>query len=585
MKNLLFFFLVLVTCISVSYRTNAETKQPLTQAQCKQLIEERGYDALGAFDTIYHPNILRAVYIKNGKFGMIDQFGKEITPPIYSAIPSLNTDLRDYSTAKHDILIVVTDAYGLIDLNGNIVVEPQYIHISHQLESVPEVDGDERNHLSVINGYKVLQKVVGFEAAISYGESVYYDARGKVIEPDAGSSNSKPRQQLEIVEDDYDEIHEYISDVRKPEMLPNYGREWTSRRGNIVGYKNDTIKKCGVMNVVTGDTVIPFEYDAVYINYRKQIGLTIWDSISNNKIVKKRHGLADQTGKMIIEPIYESVLPFNDLIQVVKDEKMALFSQDGKQLSKFIYGPKMGSGNGDFIVLQKGENWGLVNMEGKELTRFVYQNFYFPNSHDLPFSAIIPSKDGKKAIWDYEMNRYTPFHYGAIMAECNIKKGDSRPFLEGGTYHANRPNRFFVVGMPTGELDWRKQPILKFGIMDTNYKEIVPCTYDRILNGYYDILIVQNERKYACLNWRTNELVTEWIDNQPEEKNGKYLLFKKEGKFGMINHAGEVVVPFKHPYRFSIETTYPGLKRVYDYSGMEYYYDGYGNGVEVKKRR
>lgn len=64
----------------------------------------------------------RIIVVKNGKEGMIDFYGKEISPPIYD-------EIERYLPRKSEVLIVVklNQKYGYLNrITGKIVIQPKY---------------------------------------------------------------------------------------------------------------------------------------------------------------------------------------------------------------------------------------------------------------------------------------------------------------------------------------------------------------------------------------------------------------------------------------------------------------------------
>lgn len=577
----LIFTFILLLAFQLQYvnAQNQPATKPLSEQQCRDLVKSRDYDAMGAFDTVYYsPDIVLAVYVKDGKLGLINNFGKEVTPAIYTDFPTLNRDRWNNIRYKHNVLIVKTDKYGLIDVKGNVLVAPTYIYINDLYESDTAYVTDPRNELCILNGYKVYLRSAGFVATTDKRQEHHFNSYGERVPI------------LKAMQDQLEESLEFHSGgMPGPKVITPkttvYGRIATRQIGNFIGYRNEESNKCGVMNVITGDTIVPFKYDNVSINEWYEIGFTLWEPGPDGKIAVQKHGMADTLGEMIFEPVYDKILRFNGVIQVVKDGQMALFSSaDYSQLTDYIYGPKMSSGNGTFIVLTKDGGAGLVNMKGEELTTFEYSRFLFPDFYDLPFRMIIAEKDGLQELMDYEGNVLIPFKYSRIYPECNIRTGSSQPLEFGTNFISGVQNRFFIVGLAGGDQDWNGS-LYKFGLVDTGYNEIIPCIYDRIIKCDGDILIVKKGQSYALLNWKTGELITDWQADEIGQIRGKYFLIRKEGKYGLVDMSGDVVIPFEHEIKFNISEPYPGLTRVYYYSGEEFLYDGYGNRAQISEAR
>ncbi|HCS20799.1 MAG TPA: hypothetical protein DIW47_09610 [Bacteroidetes bacterium] len=537
------------------------------------LIKERGYQALSEFDTVsIDPVLIYAIYFKNNKMGLLDHTGKEITPAIYHGFPGLQKTYGRIQDGYHKHVSVIREGkYGMINLQGKEIVPAKFLYISY-VQSVDEKSG------RYVDDYYLAQT----------------SDEDRIIITTLGEIGKIPEVEYDEVYDDIVDIdvYERLEDPleRSGKPYPDYGQVWHSTYHPYIVYRNPGLDKCGLMNVETGDTLIPFIYDRMSVNYTHDVQLNIWDSTSgqgrNRRVIKQRQGMADINGRILFEPVYQSVSRFNDVYQVVNMEgKMALFSKGLIPLGGFIYGPKMGSGNGTYMVLQKGEKWGLVNMKGMAVTTFDYDGFSFPEDHDLPARIIIAEKDGKLAVMDFSTAKVlTPFTYTLILPECNVESGGYGAVHEAFNFISNRRNRYYFVATGSVKDSWTPGST-KYGIMDTNFVERIPCQFDGIIKCEdRSLVIVKKDDLWGILNLNTKDfLVPLSLTRQPEEVNYRYFLYPKEGKYGMIDYSGNVVIPFMEEKPFKQEYYYAGLTRVYRYDGYAAFYDGMGNKVEISE--
>lgn len=138
-----------------------------------QILDSKGKDLFTNYESVYpivisdttlemEKNVLS--YEKDGKYGLIDYTGKELTKPIYDSVSSL--------TNKPGCILVKKDGlYGVVDSKGNIVIEPKYNTIKGD-EYSSEAEGYSKT------GYIISEKT---STGIIYG---YINYEGKMlIEP------------------------------------------------------------------------------------------------------------------------------------------------------------------------------------------------------------------------------------------------------------------------------------------------------------------------------------------------------------------------------------------------------------------
>lgn len=138
-----------------------------------QILDSKGKDLFTNYESVYpivisdttlemEKNVLS--YEKDGKYGLIDYTGKELTKPIYDSVSSL--------TNKPGCILVKKDGlYGVVDSKGNIVIEPKYNTIKGD-EYSSESEGYSKT------GYIISEKT---STGIIYG---YINYEGKMlIEP------------------------------------------------------------------------------------------------------------------------------------------------------------------------------------------------------------------------------------------------------------------------------------------------------------------------------------------------------------------------------------------------------------------
>ena len=557
----------LFTLAAYGQNTNYYSEGKSDPEALRGLIKERGYQALSEFDTVsIDPVLIYAIYFKNNKMGLLDHTGKEITPAVYDRIPGLDKSRYENQNIYHKFWTVVKNKrFGLIDRAGKIVFDTKYRNIVYvkTMSGKRFVDRfyeawDDDGRIEIINTSGIIEKVVQNVGVFDEPEEVY------------------PMENY-----NYNEYPVY--EMENSKQTGKYGQLWQRNFPPYFVFKNIKLKKFGLMNVATGDTLIPFIYDWIGINKYFDVQLMVMDSARFNAgyyTRKELHGLADTNGNILFEPVYKKIDRIDRVFQVVNhQDNMALYSLDGKALSAFIYGPQMHGRNGDYMVLRKGLRWGLVTMQGKAVTPFDYDGFSFISVFDSPTPIIIVGREWKEAIMDHSGKLLCPFTYSRIIPEVNVQAGGSGTIKLETYFIARRPNQYYFIA--SGIHDVKNS--LRYGIMDTNYNELVPCQYSHMIKcNNPSFAIVRKDSLWGILNIETNTyLVEPEIEHAPKEMNPSCFLYRINGKYRVLNEGGKIVVPFIEEKEFNIELTFNGLAKVTRHDGYTVYYDFLGNRVLV----
>lgn len=146
-----------------------------------------------------------------------------------------------------------------------------------------------------------------------------------------------------------------------------------------------------------------------------------------------QQGLINQKGKILIPYKYDEIHTTPTHIIVVQNKKCALFSTEGKQLSKFKYEDidRESCDNGNTFIYSNNDRLGLLDAKGKEKckAKFEYisiEDGYKPTEKNDKYGFITP--EGKWAIspkFDYvvgfEDNDRAPVKMNGLWGYCDRK--------------------------------------------------------------------------------------------------------------------------------------------------------------------
>ena len=284
---------------------------------------------------------------------------------IITLIISKNTENKEnYISQKesYDYFTMYTadDKVGVIDKKGNIIIEPEYIAIfipNHEKDVFICYKDDE--HYSILNKDKEEQ----------FKE--YSNVDGIIISEDT--------MELEKYLLKYEIDGKYglldINGNKVTEVIYSEISSLKNRPGNILVKKDDLY---GVFDE-RGNKIIDEKYNSIRSDeYSSEIDgyYTTGYIVSEKTKTGVFYGYIDYTGKVLVEPKYESITRFSD-----HDEILLSFMDNGKngiiKGKKIIVNPKYQSityyNIPEVFVVNKNGRYGVLNKSGDEILKTEYQ--------------------------------------------------------------------------------------------------------------------------------------------------------------------------------------------------------------------
>lgn len=250
---------------------------------------------------------------KNGKWGLIDKNGNVIIEPQYKQVFVNRNQIR---------ILDANDKYGYLDAVGNMIVEPKYDY----------ADIGFSNGFAVVGrdfGYTVID-MAGNEMMPLQPEMLCNDSKGEFYHYKTGNKVTVLDLKGNIVfEGEYD----YFS--------------MTSKDAVTVG--NNSLQ--GVINI-NKEIIIPLEYQQIILLYNLKVEDGVWVAIRNGKfgyfdmkgrpigkfgwdnmsnfldgntlLIKEngKYGLMDRQGNIVIEPLYGYMMIENNSLILGKGDKL-----------------------------------------------------------------------------------------------------------------------------------------------------------------------------------------------------------------------------------------------------------------------
>lgn len=428
--------------------------------------------------------------------------------------------------------------YGVIDRNGNIIIEAEYeaVQIPNPSKAifvcVKEYNENTKEYETVVynekkevllSNYKNIQAISIYTNVNStpYEKSVLtYKENGKY-----GLINLEGKQ---ITKPVYDEISSI-----------NY------KEGTFLVKQNELE---GIINM-KGKVIIKCEYESVTSdNYYSENG--------NNKqagfIVSKktedgyRYGYANYRGTIILNPIYTQL----ERVTEIANEKGVYFIafkngqagllKNNKEILNYEYEDIQYNVLGSIFVTKRNGKYGAVNQEGTTVLYPEYDNVYTGGMY------LNTLKDKDIFIFDLNGNKIetnevsktkteNANYYITIDKNNKYKVVDSKDNIiidKDYTYIEYLPGDYFIVERDS-----------KSGIIDSNGKSVIELKYDSISRiNETDILQMETNKNIALYNLNMKEIVS--MDNAivKEVKDEKsYILLYSDTDFKYLDKEGNIL--------------------------------------------
>lgn len=428
--------------------------------------------------------------------------------------------------------------YGVIDRNGNIVIEAEYgaVQIPNPSKAifvcVKEYNENTKEYETVVynekkevllSNYKNVQAISIYTNVNStpYEKSVLtYKENGKY-----GLINLEGKQ---ITKPVYDEISSI-----------NY------KEGTFLVKQNELE---GIINM-KGKVIIKCEYESVTSdNYysengnKKQAGFIVSKKTEDGY----RYGYANYRGTIILNPIYTQL----ERVTEIANEKGVYFIafkngqagllKNNKEILNYEYEDIQYNVLGSIFVTKRNGKYGAVNQEGTTVLYPEYDNVY---TGGMYLNAL---KDKDIFIFDLNGNKIetnevsktkteNANYYITIDKNNKYKVVDSKDNIiidNDYTYIEYLPGDYFIVERDS-----------KSGIIDSNGKSVIELKYDSISRiNETDILQMETNKNIALYNLNMKEIVS--MDNAivKEVKDEKaYILLYSDTDFKYFDKKGNIL--------------------------------------------
>lgn len=334
------------------------------------------------------PGEIMTVHTTDSKMGLIDNKGNIILDPIYKEIKNVNRE-------NNRVVLKKNRLFYIADLMGNPISDEIYRDISSFDNEAIIYDGNKYGIMDIQGKVIIEPKYTGIEW-VNGGLAAVYDDKGKVEIVDYLGK--------EVVEYKYDNIEPFTNSAACVRLKGKYGA--INNKGEIIipieheegiGMFGDCISMCKVidgkkkwaMYDFKGKCLTEFKYDKM-INLNKGFAI-----VSNDKL----YGVIDKNGQEVIPLEYSNLGFMGHYFQGKIDGKNVVIDKNNNILNDSDFDSIEGSFEG-MISFQMNGKYGFMDKSFKEKIKPIYDevgNFS---------EGVAPVKlKGKWVFIDYDGNR------------------------------------------------------------------------------------------------------------------------------------------------------------------------------------
>ena len=418
---------------------------------------------------------------------------------------SLLTSYSNYNIQMHFdrwILVNKENKYGIIDFNGQMLLEPVYdtIVYSNELFLVKSRINGVRGW-SIYNHHKKLITDQVYDQISPIGENYFNVKRGGYW----GLANSLGK---EIIFCKYDSIVEYSNGKLLVEFLGEDGILNVDGSWEILPQQKDIEIVDEIRYLIRSPYGSHVSFYPKTRDFSAEYFLYKHEGVFLEKTLDEKYGLLDATGRRIIKPEYDEIsLLQDDSIYFASSQKGTSFiTKSGKILSaNDLRFEEIRDMEEEFIGVKIDGRWGFVDINGKLRIANQYDDVGEFNEGLAPIKIL--------GRWGYINKRED------IIVQ---PKYDSvSHFLDG-----------LCLVVKKG----------KYGLINAKGKQTLECEYDEIIRLSNGGFLISNQRKIGLVNKQGRLVIMPKFEHVEDLNNG-YVIASKRGKYGMLSNAGVSIIP------------------------------------------
>lgn len=428
-----------------------------------------------ASDLMYEKSVLR--YYKNGKYGLIDFKGKEITKPIYDEIDGL-------PYKEGELLVKQNDKYGVINIKGSKLINIEYEQIT--------VDG----YYTEQNGYKFAGYIVSNKTQEGYRYG-YINNNGKLI-------LKVEYNQLSRITDIEDNDNAYLLGAKNGQFgVTKNDKEIIKNEYQSITYDTtnqilliERSKKYGVASL-DGKIIVPAQYDqidvtGVYLYAKDNQGTTVYNSNGTEANIDTNIAILNTSNEK-----------YKIRINSEDGTKYGIIGKDGKQIIEEKYNYIEYLYDNYFIVSIENSKLGVI--DDKDNVKIQIENDSLQKVQDTSIIQSVIAKDNITKLYDKNMSKICE------MKDAKIEVKDNYIVI----YNENEKKYFNKEGNEIKNTEVYPNNVLfaqqrdnKWGFVNKDGDMVVEAKYDKVTEfNEFGFASVQKDEKWGAINTQGKEVV------------------------------------------------------------------------------
>ena len=303
-----------------------------------------------------------------------------------------------------------------------------------------------------------------------------------------------------------------------------------------------------------------------------------------------RYGLIDRSGREVTPCVYEQEVYYSEgLIALNRQGKWGYVDLDGKTVIPFEYDNANFFCNG-LAAVKKNNGWGYIDKTGRVVIPLDYQGVDETNKNPGPLYGMqygmkwgYVNNIGEKVI-PFLYDNVGPFYHGLaavqdgkwnLINEKGIRITPSFQYI----YYCSNTQQWIIIGNndKKGLLDKEGNVILKllyshigfyinglrsvqkdekYGFIDSEGKEVIPCEYEWTAGYFIGNKVLAKRETYFIMDRQGNVVRNLDYSLVIEHRfNKDWLLASSNGKEGIIDFKGDIILPFEYEEIKSIPDT------------------------------
>lgn len=424
-------------------------------------------------------------------------------------------------SAKQYFSVYTQDKWGVIDNQGNIVIEPTYdemILIPNNNNPIflctYEVDYTNNTYKTkvineksqeILKGYDLIEAIPNFNVQ---GETWYENNVFKVSKD--GKYGMIDIKGKELLACNYDEIKALESAKDYIEVIKD--------------------GKSGIYDIY-GNAITDIEYKEVKVlNQENKKEFII-------KNEEDKYGIVSLDKSVVLEPLYDeiSTVSNGNLYVVKENEKLAIINID-KSINITEIFDEVKEINDSNIVITKDSKYGIIGIDGEEKITAQYDSLKYAFGKNY-----IAKKDNKYGIINIEDGTKLEFDYSSLSyrkgADIIVgKKEGNESELYNSNFELKLTGIISDLDIDKGYMKVRQDGEYKY----YNFKFEEKKNAEILLKN--TLFLDKKDGKYGYINNRGEVVVDYQYDDATEQNEFGFASVNKDGKWGCIDKSGNIVV-------------------------------------------